>query len=45
MRLKMPKEDRQKVYARWLRQAASRSVVSEESYEHAWKAAREGVDL
>ena len=41
----MPEEDKQQTYIRWLRQNASRSTFSQESYEHAWKVAREAARL
>lgn len=39
------KEDRQQVYIGWLRQAASRTAVAEESYDHAWEVARAAARL
>ena len=41
----MPEEDKQQTYIRWLRQSASGSTFSQESYEHAWKVAREAARL
>jgi predicted nucleotidyltransferase len=39
------KRDNQEVYIRWLQQATSRSVVEKDSYNHAWKVAREAARL
>lgn len=41
----MLEEDKQKVYVRWLRQAASRSTVRDASYDRAWKVEREAARL
>ena len=41
----MSKRDNQEVYIRWLQQATSRSVVEKDSYNHAWKVAREAAQL
>ena len=41
----MLKEDRQKVYVRWLQRSSSNSAAEEESYKHAWNVAREAARL
>ena len=45
MQLKISKEDKQQIYAQWLRQSVSHSVVEEEFYEYAWKVAKEAAQL
>jgi len=37
--------DKEQVYIGWLRQAASRPVVKDESYDHAWEVARTAATL
>jgi predicted nucleotidyltransferase len=38
-------EDKQEVYIRWLRQAASRPAVKEKLYAHAWEVAQTAARL
>jgi predicted nucleotidyltransferase len=41
----MLERENQEIYIRWLQQATSRSVVEKDSYNHAWKVAREAARL